>query len=112
MGTDQETGVSGGVGEGAGPGSGTVRLTGKRVQLEVRTKVILSGAKKRIISGTDINERVLQGVVRRIAPGVTVDVKIGDEVFFHRPEGQVPETAIMDQDLLLAVVSYPQYGES
>lgn len=73
--------------------------------------MILSGAKKRIISGTDINERVLQGVVRRIAPGVTVDVEIGDEVFFRRPEGQVPETAIMDQDLLLAVVSYPQYGE-
>ena len=72
--------------------------------------MVVSGDEKRIISGIDVHEKVLQGVVRRIAPGVTVDVQLGDEVFFRRPEGALPEVAIMDQELLLAVVSYPKYG--
>ncbi len=110
MGGDQEAGVSGENGERVESGPRFVRLTGNRVQLEVRPNLSLSGDEKRIISGTDIRERVLLGVVSRIAPGVTVDVKVGDEVLFRRPEGEVPATAIMDQELLLAVVSYPKYG--
>jgi len=78
--------------------------------VHVRPNVDVSGDEKRIISGIDVRERVLRGVVSRIAPAVTIDVQVGDEVLFRRPEGELPEVALMDQELVLAVLSYPKYG--
>lgn len=106
MGNDPEAGIPGETGEGGVEGARFVRLTGERVMLQVRPVVDLSSVEKRVISGVDVSERVLQGHVLRVAPAVTVDVAPGDEVIFSRPEGMLPEVAILDQELLLAVVSY------
>lgn len=78
------------------------RLIGNRVLVVVRPNPNRSG--RTILAGVDILDRVLQGVV--VAVGTKVEkcgeIAVGDEVIFRRPEGELPELAFMDADIILA----------
>lgn len=76
----------------------------------VRQNLDRSRTDKTILAGVGIMDRVLQGTVVAIGPKVLEDIKLNDEVLFRRPEGELPELAFMDADLILLVVEVPTYG--
>lgn len=76
----------------------------------VRPNLDLTPTPKKILAGVGIKDRVLQGTVVAIGPQVTEDIRLNDEVIFRRPEGDLPELAFMDADLILATLEIPTYG--
>lgn len=62
------------------------------------------------MAGVPLTAKALQGHVGGIGPDVR-DVEVGDEVVFRRPGGDLPEIAIMDEDLILGRLEFPTYGE-
>jgi co-chaperonin GroES (HSP10) len=76
----------------------------------VRPNLDRSRTDKTILAGVGIKDRVLQGTVVAIGPKVTEDIQVNDEVIFRRPEGDPPELAFMDADLILATLEIPTYG--
>lgn len=75
----------------------------------VRPNLDRSRTDKTILAGVGIRDRVLQGTIVAIGPKVEEDIKLNDEVLFRRPEGELPELAFMDADLILLVVEVPTY---
>ena len=78
----------------------------------VRPSIGLNTDEQRIVRGIDITEKVLQGTVAAIAPGVkdkSPELLVGDEVLFRRPEGPLPELAFMSVSLILARLEVPKY---
>ena len=60
--------------------------------------------------GVPLTQRVLWGTVAGLGPDVPDDIEIGHHVIFRRPEGELPELAFMDYDLILGRLEYPDYG--
>jgi hypothetical protein len=106
----EETIGAGSDGERVESGSRFVRLTGRRVMLEVRPSLLLTATPEKIIHGMDHVAKCLQGRVEMCAPDVTIGVKPGDEVLFKRPEGAIPDHALLSEDMIEAIVSYSEYG--
>lgn len=63
------------------------------------------------MAGVPVTSRVLQGTVAAIGPDVGPDISIGMHVVFRRPEGELPELAFMEEELILAKIERPTYGE-
>ena len=76
--------------------------------LEVRQTL---GPTSELIRGIFPTETALRGRVLGCAPGVMLGLEPGDEVLFRRPEGPLPEVTFVSEDQVLAVLTYPTYGE-
>lgn len=63
-----------------------------------------------VMAGVPIEAKALQGQVGGVGPDVC-DVRVGDEVIFRRPGGELPEIAILDEELILGRLEFPTYGE-
>lgn len=79
--------------------------------LEVRPSLLLTATAEKIIHGVPHDSRCLQGTVLMCAPDVRSGIQPGDEVLFRRPEGTIPRYALLSEELIEAIVSYPKYGE-
>ncbi len=75
----------------------------------VRPNEDLTRSENRIMAGVPIAAKVLQGTVVAMGPEV-VDLALNDEVLFRRPEGELPELAFMDADVILGRLEIPDYG--
>ena len=65
------------------------------------------------MAGVPIAAKVLQGTLVAMGPEVVKEfpnLELNDEVLFRRPEGELPELAFMDADLIIGRLEIPDYG--